>query len=180
MAEWTPRLIVDQDVEHPYRYDLADPETGQIVGTYDILPVREAGDVEGTPVDAAYLQPIEDYLKAVEGDVAELAQRIVDAGRALDGVVVTINLRIGAVEQGFNAKIAASDAQIAGVDQRVAAANARMDGINTTMGTLAPKSNPVLTNPTANTVPVTTNSTNLATTAAVKTYLDGLMAAYGS
>lgn len=67
---------------------------------------------------------------------------------------------------------------IAALQSAVAQAQARSQKAVTDMSALAPLQNPVFTSPSANTVPITKNDGSLATTAAVKTYLDGLMAAY--
>jgi len=159
-----PRKIYDPEYQYPYRYELRDIDTGTMLATYDIVPAWGNIYQQGTDINAAYLQPIEDFLKLVGDDLNRLGLEIVAANANLDAAVNTANTKLSAIESGLNAKIAAS--------------NTRVDNINAAMGNLAPLVNPSLTNPTANTVAVSTNSENLATTAAVKTYLDSLMAAF--
>lgn len=164
MATFTPRTIVNPEYQHPYRYELKDIDTETVIATYDIVPAW--GDIyqQGTDINAAYLQPIEDFLKLVGDDLNRLGLEIIAANNNLNAAVNTANAKLSTTESGLNTKITAS--------------NTRLDSIDTKITTLAPLSGPSLTNPTANTVAITTNSTNLATTAAVKTYLDSLMTAF--
>jgi len=159
-----PRKIFDPEYQYPYRYELRDINTGAVIATYDIVPAWGEVYQQGTDINAAYLQPIEDFLKLVGDDLSRLGLEIVAANANLDTAVNTANTKLSTTESGLNAKITAS--------------NTRLNSIDTKITTLAPLSGPALTNPTANTVAISTNSTNLATTAAVKTYLDSLMAAF--
>lgn len=151
--EWTIREIIDQDVEFQSRYDLVSIETGAAVSTFEIVPVRALGDIEGTKVDKAWLEPIERALKEVEGDLRALGLRITNTSASLASSENAVNVRINA-------------------------SNARIDVVESKLPTLAPLLNPVLTNPTANHVSVSSNNTSLMTTQEGKKYFDGLMAAY--
>lgn len=140
--EWVRREIKDQDVQYPYRYDLVDINTNEVVGTYDIIP--DWGEIyqNQTEINAKYLQLFEDYLVVVN-------QELIQIGLRLDGV-----------------------------GQQIENAHTRIDNINKRIETLAPLDNPVLSNPTANTVPISTNSNNVATTSAVYAYLNSLFSSY--
>ncbi len=162
--KWTPRTVTDQQVQYPHRYEMREIDTGLVLGTYDLQPVRVDGDIEGTPIDAAWLQPIEDFLGQIQNDLNALGAEIVEVDNRTAAAVADTNGRVAAAEGRLNGSIAN--------------VNSRIDAVNTAVTTLAPKSNPVLTNPAANTIAITANSTALATTAAVKTYLDALMAGY--
>lgn len=139
--EWTIRKVVDADYQYPYRHDVHDAE-GNFVGTWDIVPKREDGDINGTLINSSYLQPIENYLKEVATNINTLDSGLSQVQIKIDGAYV----RISAVESQFS--------------------------------TLAPKLNPVLTNPTANNVPASSNDNSLMTTHEGKKYFDGVMAAY--
>lgn len=66
---WTKRTVTDQNVEYPNRFkidgvpSIIEPDFGTIV---------EAG----TPINKAYLQPIEDYLETVDGSLEGNADAI--------------------------------------------------------------------------------------------------------
>lgn len=74
--EWTPRFIANQEVEHPYRYNVYDKDTGLIKYTADIVPTWQDNPEEiiqnKTEIDDIYLQPIEDYLKSVSDALPEI------------------------------------------------------------------------------------------------------------
>lgn len=178
MIEWKARKVVNEDVQFPYRYNLIDPSTGQSAGIFDIERVETPGNIDPTIPDEYWLQPIEDFLEAIGLDLKKIDQEVANTNTKLSTSESNVNARIVSTQTDFNTQIGNSDRGIAAVDGRVTAANTRIDGIDTTMGTLAPLNNPVLTNPTANTISISTNNTSLATTAAVKTYLDNLMASY--
>ncbi len=67
---WTPRTVTDQSVEFPNRF-LVNGVSQTIEPNFGV--VTDAG----TPINAAYLQPIEDQFTAVD---AELATKETPAG----------------------------------------------------------------------------------------------------
>lgn len=62
---WVARDVKDQNVEFPYRYNIKDINTGNIIATYDIEPDFGIIYQQGTEINKNYLQPIEDFLKIV-------------------------------------------------------------------------------------------------------------------
>lgn len=151
--EWTSRTIVDSNYQYPYRYELIRADDGVSVGTFDIVAKRSPGDIDGTEINADYLNPIDIFLEEIKDDLAQLGLRI-----------EAVNTSLINAENAANSRIDSSNNRITAVENR--------------LPLLAPLLNPVFINPTANSVPVSTNSTNLMTTAEGKKYIDGLMAEF--
>lgn len=80
--------------------------------------------------------------------------------------------------KAINDDLASFGLQLEAVQQHIADAHARLDGIDTAITTVAPLLNPVLTNPRANHVPVSSNDTSLTTTKSARDYFESLMAQY--
>ncbi len=64
---FTKRNVKDRVVQYPRRYRLV-PVTGQ-EDTYDLSPVTGTVTEPGTPINKAYLQPIEDAISGIESGV---------------------------------------------------------------------------------------------------------------
>lgn len=168
---FTPREIINQDVQYPDRWELRDINTGEVIGVYDITKYFVPGDIKGTLPDDSWLSPIEAFLGEISNDLTALGLEIQAVNQSLSNQVSAANASISAAEGRINTNIGTVSTNIANV-------NTILGTIDTTISGLAPKVNAVLTNPTANTVAISTNNTSIAVTAAVKTYLDSLFTAF--
>lgn len=162
---WTPRAPVDQNVQFPYRYQLRDVDSGDVIRTYDIEKSVEPGDIEGTEINAAYLQPIENELKAIDEELSAFGLQIVAVDTRLSESETTFAKNLEGAESALQSSINTSNSKVASIYTLLSAS-------------YAPLNAPTLVNPTANTTAVTLNNSILATNSAVKKYLDDLMTAY--
>lgn len=58
------RTVIDRAVQYPKRFKLV--LVAGTTDTYDLVPITGTVTAEGTIINKAYLQPIEDYLSAVK------------------------------------------------------------------------------------------------------------------
>lgn len=88
---WVRREIKDQEVQHPYRYELVDITSGEVFATYDIEP--DFGEVlqEGTAVNAELLQRYEDYLVEVQTELGNIGLQLVAVNTWLNNIDQTIS-----------------------------------------------------------------------------------------
>lgn len=89
-----PRTIVNQEVEHPYRYNVYDKDTTLLKYTVDIVPTWEDNPDEiiqrKTEIDEDYLAPIEKFIKDVEDDLAELGLEISGSNTRISTLETTL------------------------------------------------------------------------------------------
>lgn len=167
MISFTPRTVVDQEVVHPFRYILRNVSTGETI-TVDLTPswVATPSEMqrEGTDINKAYLQPIENFLSAVGIEVTALESDLSALTTKQATNVVELKNTIANTESTLNGKLSASNARIAAVEAK--------------LPSLAPLVNPVLTNATVNAPAQTDSSTLAVPTSWVQTKLNSLMAAY--
>lgn len=84
---FTKRDVKDRVVQYPRRYRLV-PVTGQ-EDIYDLSPVTGTVTEPGTPVNKAYLQPIEDNLQDIDGRVEDIE----------DGTKATVAVKLKTARQ---------------------------------------------------------------------------------
>lgn len=98
---WTARNIIDRIIQYPSRYKMT--LVAGTTDTYDLEPVTGIVTAEGTKINKAYLQPIEDKLQEVDTKLINMtgiivmwsgAKTAIPAGWALcDGNNGTPNLQ---------------------------------------------------------------------------------------
>lgn len=145
--KWTPRTVKDQSVQYPNRYQLKDISTGEVIATYDIEKMSAAGDVAGTEINAAYLQPIEDFLGQIQGDLNALGVEIAAVQTSANSSFAAANTEIASTESRLNASISAANTKIttteSGLNTSISAANTKIatteSGLNASISTASAK-----------------------------------------
>lgn len=193
--EWIPRTVVDEDVEFPYRYNLKNINTGEVLNTYNIKRAPGNVEQESTQINRAYLQPIEDFLKAVNDDLKGLGLEISRIDTKLTQSESALNSRISATETTLTAQITNTQISLSGristtesnLNGQITNANTRIDTANGQITNIderikainlegyAPLAYPVLEGGRGDLPSKYDSSTRLATTEWVYNYVDALL-----